>query len=876
MTGDEWRVVKTIAAEALDRPEGERAAFVEARCAADFVLRREVLSLLASARQATTLYETPLIAAGGMHAVLAEVEAEAAGGSLSGRRIGAYRLLTELGRGGMGAAYLAERADQAFTRQVALKLIKRGMDTDAILRRFIHERQILANLNHPNIATLLDGGTTDDDLPYFVMEYVDGQPIDVYCETRELSIPERLTLFLSVCAAVEHAHQNRVIHRDLKPANILVTRNGVPKLLDFGIAKLLDPDSGLHTEAIGAARAMTPEYASPEQMRGATISAATDVYSLGILLYQLLTGHNPQASYGRTAADVERAICEDVPRPPSALRHDLPRDLDTIVLTALSKEPHRRYASARALADDIQRHLDGRPVLARQQTPASRVAAWATRHRRGLAVAAAEIAVLAIGLTWYFLAPRKMEPPPALDSIAVLPIVTAGGTDEAVESLAEGITENVIRRLSRVSQLKVIARDSVYRYSGRQVDAIQAGTDLGVRAVLKGQLSANAGGVILNTELVDTRDGSLVWSERYERPLADVQFLQAELAKQIAGRLRVQVSPAEHARVARSDTGNPEAYQLYVRGRYFWNRRTRHDFRKALTYFNQAVERDPAFALAYTGIADSYALLTEYHVMPARETYGPARAAVAKALAIDDTLAEAHASLGYIKQFYEWDFAGAEAELTRALELDPVYATAHQWYAEFLSSRGRHDEALAEIRRAAAADPLSLIVNSVEANLLYLARRYDDAIAAARRVIEMDPNFPEVYEYLKRAYVMQGQYALSIDARQARRRLLGLDAAMTPALRAASAAPDARAYWQKRLEQDLIEAKTEGLLTYEMAELLTQSGDLAGGLDWLERACRDSDFMIITIRIAPTLDPLRAHPRFQSLLGGSCRVASSG
>ena len=874
MTGEQWRAIKTIAAEALDVPDSERAAFVEARCAADPALRAEVASILRSAREATTLYETPVMSARGLHAIIEE--AESAAGTFVGRRIGAYRLLGELGRGGMGAAYLAERADRAFTRLVALKLIKRGMDTDAILRRFIHERQILANLNHPNIATLLDGGTTDDDLPYFVMEYVDGQPIDVFCDERGLSIRERLALFVAVCGAVEHAHQNRIIHRDLKPANILVTKAGVPKLLDFGIAKLLDPEGGLHTEAIGQARAMTPEYASPEQIRGEPVNAAADVYSLGVLLYQLLTGHNPQAAAGRTPLDTARAVSEDPPRPPSALRRHLPRDLDTIVLTALQREPQRRYADVGALADDIGRFLDGQPILARAAGRGTRLLRQ-LRQPRTLAAAAATLALIALAAVWYGAASRRAAVlPPPLNSIAVLPIATPGEQGEAIESLAEGITENVIRRLSRVSQLKVIARDSVYRYAGQQVDAVRAGRELGVRAVLKGQLTASGGAFVLNAELVDARDGSLLWDERYQRPTADVQFLQAELAQQIANRLRVHVSSDEQARVAHSDTPNPQAYQLYLRGRYFWNKRTRHDFRKAVSYFTQAVERDPAFALAYTGLADSYSLLTEYHVLPARETYRPAKDAATRALAIDDTLAEAHASLAYIKQFYEWDFAGAEAQFVRALELDPAYATAHQWYAEFLSISGRHDEALAEIRRALAADPLSLIVNSVEANLLHLARRFDEAIGAATRVIEMDPNFPEVYEYLKRAYDQKGQYALSVQARQARRRLIGLNAELTPALRAAAAATGRRAYWQKRLEQELLEAKTEGVLSYEMAELAAQTGDVRGGLDWLERACQDSDFMIMTIRVAPNLDPLRAHPRFQAMLGRSCRVPSAG
>jgi TolB-like protein/Tfp pilus assembly protein PilF/tRNA A-37 threonylcarbamoyl transferase component Bud32 len=887
MTGDQWQAVKRIAAAALELPEGERTAFVVSQCGHDAPLCRDVQSLLVSTAKATDLFETPMLSAAGVQAIL--TEAEGAVGSFVGRHVGAYRLVSEIGRGGMGAAYLAERADAAFSKRVAIKLIKRGMDTDAILRRFLHERQILANLNHPNIAALFDGGTTDDGLPYFIMEYVDGLPIDVFCESRELSVRDRLTLFGPVCAAVHHAHQNRVVHRDLKPANILVTTAGVPKLLDFGIAKLLDPERGLHTgDGATLIRAMTPDYASPEQVRGETVTPSTDVYSLGVLLYELLTGRHPQSAAGRTPLETERAICEDVPPPPSMAvdegvirgrakrdrrRHGLSRDLDAIVMTALQKQPARRYTSAQALWDDIQRHLEGRPITARIDGPATRAARALVRRPRALATAAMLIAVVALGFG--VISPRGSGSPPAASgvrSIAVLPLRTTGGDAVDLEYLADGITENLIGRLSRVSGLRVIARDSVYRYAGKDTDARQAGRELGVQAILTGQVARRGEVVSLRAELVDVSDGSQLWAERYDRTATDVQFMQAELAQHIARGLRLQVSSADRTRVSRRDSVNPEAYQLYLRGRYFWNKRTATDLRKSVSYFTQAVEKEPTFALAYAGLADSYGLLTEYHALPARETYTPAKMAITRALALDDELAEAHTSLAYLKQFYEWDSTGAEAAYRRALELNPDYATAHQWYAEYLSSMGRHDEALVEIQRAEAVDPLSLIVNSVHANLLYLARRYDQALPMCLRAIDMNPYFPEAYEYLKRTYAQKGLYAQSIDARQARRRLLGLDTADSPALRGAAAATSSRVYWQHRLTQELSESRTEGTRPFEMAEILAMAGDAARALDWLEQSCADDDFMTTTIRVDPYLDPLRSEPRFQALLARSCRV----
>jgi serine/threonine protein kinase/Tfp pilus assembly protein PilF len=888
MTPDEWRRIKTIATDALHQPEPDRPAYVAGRCGGDEALCREVLSLVESTVRATHLYETPAFTTAGVLAVLGQ--ADILQPSLIGRRIGAYRIVAEIGRGGMGAAYLAERADGAYEKRVAIKLIKRGMDTDAILRRFRHERQILAHLDHPNIATLLDGGTTDDGLPFFVMEYVDGLPIDAFCDANNLSLLDRLMLFQAVCAAVHHAHENHVIHRDLKPSNILVTTGGTPKLLDFGIAKLLDAEHGPPTTETNLfARAMTPQYASPEQIRGAPITPASDVYSLGVLLYELLAGRPPYHLDRTAPADAERIICGETPRkpstvidasagesrgePPHSLRRRLAGALDVITLTALKKDPARRYATARALADDIQRYLDGRPIAARADGLADRVITFIRPRRRRAALLASAAGVLVLaGVMALDRNTRTRVAAAPIESIAVLPLSNSGG-DADLEYLSDGITENVISRLSRAPHLKVIARDSVYRYKNREIDPLAVGRELGVQAILTGRVVQRGTDLSVTAELVDARDRHHLWGQHYDRKLSDLQFLQQELAQHIASGLRVQFSSEEATRFNDNDTRDPEGYQLYLKGRYFWNKRTAADFQKSISYFNQAVEKDPAFALAYSGLADSYGLLTEYHAAPASTTYAAAKSAATKALEIDDELAEGHTSLAYIKEFYEWDWPGAEREFKRAIELNPMYATAHQWYAEYLSARGRHDDAIAEIRRARQIDPLSLIINSVEANILYMARRYDEAIEQAKRVIEMDPNFPEAYEYLKRSYDQKGSYADAIAARQTRRRILGRDITPTAALRAAASATSRNGYWQKRLDQELEESKQEGLQAFEFAEMLAQVGEKARSLDWLEKACSESDFMITYVGVAPNLDPVRTEPRFKDLLQRSCRAA---
>ena len=415
MEPERWRQIEDLFHSALDCEPGRRAVFLDSVCAGDSSLRMEIETLLSSYEKAN-FTETPAFADG--IKLLEESEER----SHAGQTIGPYRVIRKLGQGGMGAVYLAARADQAFQKEVAIKLIKRGQDTEEVIQRFRGERQILASLDHPNITRLFDGGTTDDGLPYFVMEYIQGQPIDNYCDSHKLDTTQRLMLFQSVCAAVHFAHQHLVIHRDIKPGNILVTSEGVPRLLDFGIAKLLATEPSATDRTLTLARRMTPESASPEQVRGANVTTASDVYSLGVLLYKLLTGHSPYRLAGKSSGEIERAICEEHPEKPSAaidriegaitrqsvsdtregtpdkLRRRLRGDLDNIVLMALRKEPQRRYASVVQFSDDIRRHLEGLPVLAHRDTPAYRAAKFVGRHKTGVAAVALLVLSLSAGI----------------------------------------------------------------------------------------------------------------------------------------------------------------------------------------------------------------------------------------------------------------------------------------------------------------------------------------------------------------------------------------------------------------------------------------------------------------------------------------------
>ncbi len=883
MNRDEWLQLKSIAADALALPAGQRVAFVTAHFAPGTELAREALSLLDAATKAEALYETPCLTTGGALQAFAD---DAGPDPMVGGRIGAYRVLSELGRGGMGTAYLAARADDAYDKRVAIKLIKRGMDTDAILHRFHRERQILADLEHPNIVMLLDGGSTEDGRPYYVMEYVDGTPIDEYCERHELDIAGRLRLFRPVCAAVQYAHERHVVHRDLKPGNILVTEAGVPKLLDFGIARLFDAAADQQTrEPTLLAQAMTPRYASPEQVRGEPLSPASDVYALGVLLYELIAGRSPYDVEGRSPREVERLVCDKEPVPPSrhidaASRRKLAgrsgrprsaaRDLDNIVLQSLAKQAAERYESAEALAADIDRWLASEPLGHR---PRSRRRLSKTQAR--LATAAAAFALAALVL-FALRNPAPEAPAAALateePSLTVLPFAHAGDSPE-LESLSDGFSEDILHRLSRYPRVRVIAHDTAFTYRAAAHDPLAAGRELDVRYVLTGSFVQQGTAVSISAELIDTRDGRKVWGERYERESDDILALQDDLAQRVAASLDLRAAVIEGTPVAAPYTRDPLAYESYLKGRYFWNKRTPPAFMSSVSHFRQAIDRDPGFALAWVGLADTYGLLAEYHVLAAAETWPLVQEAVDRARAVDRDLPDALVSLAYQRQYYEWDFPAAEREYRRALERNPNYATGRQWYAEFLSAMGRHDEAIEESRRALAIDPLSLIINTVDAKILHMAGRDEEAIRRLDQVVALDPGFPEAYEYLKRAYDRLGRFGAAIDARQARRRLLGFDATVTTALAAAAAAKSAPDYWRKRLEQELEESRAEGFAPYEFAEIYAQAGDPAQALVWLERACLAHDFQMVFARVAPNLEPLRDDPEFRALLDRGCRVA---
>ena len=872
MTPERWQKIEELLAAALERAPGERSSFLAQACRGDDALRHEVETLIMSYEQAGDFIEDPLI-----DGVLGDALRTHANGdgdaAFIGRRLGAYRIVRELGRGGMGAVFLAVRDDDEFQKRVAIKVVKRGMDTDFILRRFRQERQILASLDHPYIARLLDGGTTEDGLPYFVMEYVQGLPVNRYCDAQKLSTPERLRLFLRVCSAVHFAHQNLVIHRDLKPSNVLVTADGTPKLLDFGIAKLLNPEMGGQTfdPTTLAMRLMTPEYASPEQVRGEAVTAASDVYALGVLLYELLTGHRPYRFHARRPEELIRVICEQEPERPSIavnaievlsadgdepveitpetvsrvrdgsldkLRRQLSGSLDNVVLKALRKEPQRRYTSVEEFAADIQRYLDGQPVGASGHVPAATLAKADTG-----------------------------ETPTGARAVAVLPFKTLRAEAREDEFLGMGMADAIITKLSNIRRINVRPTSSIIKYFDGEHNALVAGHELGVDYVLDGRIQRVGDRVRVTVQLVRVRDGAPLWAAKFDEKYTDIFSVEDSISEQLARALTPHLTGEERELLQRRETDSPEAYQAYQRGRFFWGKFTDDGFEKARGCFEEAVRLDPAYALAHVGLADYYNWGVIYGLHAPKDGFPRAKAAALRALELDETLAEAHAALAFTHLCFDWDRAAAEARFRRALELNPGSAPAHHWYANLLAATGRFDEAVREARRAQELTPLSLMEKSLTGWFCYQARRYEQAAGEAQKALEMDANFANALHVLGCVFERTGRYEEAVALSRRAIDLMGGTAFPLAFLGYTLAAAGRRDEAFEVLAKLKRLAGEQYVSPYFMALVNVGLGDHDEAFAWLERACEARDEWLIWLGTEPKLDRLRNDPRYNDLLG---------
>ena len=761
MTTQRWQRVKSILAGALEQPSSSaRTTFIRQSCAEDTRLFREVELLLAQETAVGDAFED-----------CAENAATVFGRSEStqiGRRVGAYEIVEELGRGGMGAVYLAARADGEFEKRVAIKVLKRGTDTDETLRRFRAERQILARLDHPNIAHLLDAGTTDDGLPYFVMDYIAGVPITAFAREHKLSIEARLRLFLKVCGAVDFAHRNHVIHRDLKANNILVPPDGEPKLLDFGIAKLLAPDATDNMTGTRDRR-FTPLCASPEQARGETVTSISDVYALGALLYELLADAPPHRfpAPTPTANELARIVCEEEPMPPSVAaadqdkRRKLHGDLDNIVLFALRKEPARRYQSVSDLADDIRRHLEHRPIHARANTVSYRAQRFLTRHQKEAPyLAFAALLIMTLGaLLWshWNSAPSAISTNSTKSipekSIAVLPFQSFT-TQQDDRYFADGVQDNITTDLSKAADLKVIGRESVNEYRDHKRNFAEIGKSLGVAHLLQGSVQRSGKRLRINAQLIDARTGVQTWAEHYDREVTDLFAIETEVAQQIVNHLQAALSPSEKAAIVEQPTKDFAAYELYLRAQSLIQEFSRGrafltNAGEAISLLQQSIARDPQFARAYRLLAETQLVLYRYYE-PNSQRMQLAQSAADTALRLAPDAPESHLMKARFRYYGAHDFAGAEKELRLAAPSLPNDPSVFELTALAERRLGNWAAAITDGEKAVNLDPhqpgrLLSLAESYQA-----VRKFAEAEAVADRAIRaLPPKSTDPFSWLK-------------------------------------------------------------------------------------------------------------------------------
>jgi serine/threonine protein kinase len=814
----------------------------------------------------------------------------AASGLNAGNFVGPYELIRLLGAGGMAEVWLARRADGAFKRDVALKLPLLTRRRNDLEQRFAHERDILASLEHPNIARFYDAGVDTEGLPYLSMEYVKGQTLMAWCDTQTLRVEERLALFLQVLDAVKYAHEKHVIHRDLKPSNIFVTESGQVRLLDFGVAKLLQEDADQTQISRIYGQALTPDYASPELLRGEPVDPRSDVYSLGMLLYELLTGTRPYRLNSQASlAGLRRAVASaDVNRPSTQLTREasaaraatqeqlsrkLRGDLDALVLKALAKEPSERYDSAASMAQDLQRYLHGHPVKARLGPVFYRVGKFLRRNSAtAWLVAMSIIAIcLAVGVDRLILPGRSDDsaPPaaftPPVHSVAVLPFTNLSG-DPKQDYFSDGVSEELINALTHVEALQVSARTSSFSFKGKNADITAIARKLNVAAILEGSIRRSGNTVRITAQLINTVNGFHIWSQNYDRDLRDILTLQTNIATAVAQEMRVKLLGDEAARIEVGSTRNPEAYDAYLRGIQI--EVTAQDLassRLALAAFDQAISLDPNFAAAYTHRVRALRGVANFTNEPGavRDLYAMAREAAERAVTLAPDYADAHMALGWQVLVHGYlDFGAADREVDRAMALAPGSASVLDSYAGFQGIVGHHDVALAAMRHAIKLDPQNPRYREHLLQSLTAARRFDDVLVAVEDAKALHAEGYYAAYYSATSYLALGRPKLASTI---------CESPATPLDEADRHFCLALAYHAvgkikpATTELEKFMALSGDLSAVSYAAVYAQWGDPGAALRSLATAERLRRASLVKIKVDWMFDPIRNHPQFQAL-----------
>ncbi|HEX7295870.1 MAG TPA: protein kinase, partial [Pyrinomonadaceae bacterium] len=848
MTPERWQRIKFVLQSALELQPHERSSFLDAECDGDDGLRAEVESLMVSHEQASDFIEAPA------YELMAESLRQ--NESIVGHELGPYRVTERVGAGGMGEVYVAE--DRRLGRRVALKiLLSHYTRDDERVRRFQREARAASALNHPNILTIHEVGEFSD--RYFIItELIEGSTLRKHLATKRVRCSEALEIAIQIASALGAAHAASIVHRDIKPENVMVRSDGIVKVLDFGLAKLTEMESNgaPHDESVNTEQGIvmgTSRYMSPEQARGLPVDGRTDIWSLGVVLYEMIDGRTPFD--GATTSDVIACILH---KEPSALsRHipDIPIELDWILSKALRKDRDERYQTVRELVtdlkglkrklefeQDLERSIDRDPNTHRIE----RVVANTGRHRDSLATRSAQV----------------------IDTLAVLPLINQT-RDPELEYFTDGITESLINSLSQLPELRVMAWSTVARYKNEEQEPRTVGRELGVRAVLIGRLTASHDHLLIKTELVDCNDGSHLWGENYRCSPSDIIEVETEISRKISENLLIRLTTEERKQLAKRYTENVDAYHAYLRGRHFWNKRTEEGVRRGIDYFRQAIDIDPSYALAYTGLADSYFILggVGVSVISPHDAFPKAREAATKALAIDDMLAEAHASLGNALVAYYWDWAAAEKEFKRCLDLKPAYATGRHWYAfVYLTPQRRFEEAISHETQAYELEPLSLAISSDLAMIYYAAGEYDRAIAQFQRTLDLDQNFVYTHWQLGLAYEEKGMYDEAISHHRRAVQISGESTLTLALLGHAYAVSGQKSDALKLLERLIDLPKQKYVSAYRVAAIYEALNDRDKAFEWLDRAYEERDGWLSWLNCDPVMKALRSDDRFAKLV----------
>jgi serine/threonine protein kinase/cytochrome c-type biogenesis protein CcmH/NrfG len=778
----------------------------------------------------------------------------------AGTKLGPYEILAPIGAGGMGEVYKAR--DSRLGREVAVKVLPERLAGDPqALARFEREAQAVAALSHPSILVLHDVGAHEG-IAYAVTELLEGKTLRDRLSRSALPWRKTVELGADLAQGLAAAHSKGITHRDLKPDNIFLTSEGRVKILDFGLArwepKLSEQDATITlAEREGQTEAGTVMgtvgYMSPEQVRGEKAEAASDLFSLGCVLYEMVTGH--RAFSGRSAGQTMAAILKEDPPAIADSGKQVPAELERVIERCLAKEPGQRFHSAHDLAFALRGMISvagEKPIAAERPPPVRRHAAiWA----------AAVLTILAAAGFFYW----RNRAGPSIDSLAVLPFVNMGRSADA-DYLSDGITDSLIDSLSELPNLKVMSHSAVYRYKGKETDPKTVGRELGVRAVVTGRIMQRGDSLSVRAELVNVDDNSALWGDQYNRKLVDALAVQDEIAHQIAEKLRLRLSNDQMTRMTKRQTANPEAYQLYLKGRYYAAKYDIADLNKGLDYLRQATVVDPNYALAYDGLSYYYYLVTDW-LMPASEVGPKQLEAARKARDLDPNLVEPHVELGNAYLVYSYDWDSAEREYRRALELNPNYAPAHEFHALYLLAMGHQDESVTESRKAEALDPTSPEISSYAGWILFFSRRYDEAVTELRKCLDLDSAYWPGYYFLGQTYNQLGRFPEAIAVlRKAQDIYRENSTAAQAELVRSYALSSRRADALRSLNELLALSKRVQASKYLIATAYAALGDKDQAFARLEQAVAEHAWWMPLLKVDPELDPLRSDRRFQELV----------